>query len=80
MTTTTAGHRPCFWGCGGERPDHQHYTVIVREKGRLLGRLCPDGTATRRKIHAVLLSKARAERIAAEINARGEFTARVATF
>ena len=60
----------------------QHYTVIVRDakNGKLLGRLCPDGTATNRVIYAAMLSKNQAEEIAADINAGGEFTATVRKF
>lgn len=76
MTNTQA----CFWRCGDSAPDHEHYTVIVRENGKLLGRLCPDGTTTNRKVHAALLSLATADRIASEINDAGTFTARVAKF
>lgn len=76
MTTTDA----CGWRCGDATPDHRHYTVIVREHGKLLGRLCPDGTATNRKVHAAILSHAKAERIAREINSAGSFTAHVAPF
>lgn len=72
--------KPCFWRCGDETPGHEHYTVIVRENGKLLGRLAPGGTATLRKVHAALLSRATAERIASEINAAGTFTAKVAPF
>ena len=60
----------------------KHYTVIVRDAktGKLLGRLCPDGTATNRVIFAAMLPKDVAEEIAAEINADGEFTAKVRKF
>ena len=60
----------------------QHYTVIVRDakNGKLLGRLCPDGTATNRVIYAAMLGKNQAEEIAADINAGGEFTAKVRKF
>lgn len=60
----------------------KHYTVIVHDakSGKLLGRLCPDGTATNRVIHAAMLGKEQAEEIAAEINAGDEFTAKVRKF
>lgn len=60
----------------------QHYTVIVRDakNGKLLGRLCPDGTATNRVIYAAMLGKEQADQIAAEINAGDEFTAKVRKF
>lgn len=60
----------------------QHYTVIVRDAKtkKLLGRLCPDGTATNRVIYAAMLGKSQAEEIAAEINAGDEFTATVRKF
>lgn len=59
-----------------------HYTVIVRDAktGKLLGRLCPDGTATNRVIYAAMLGKKQAEEIAADINAGDEFTATVRKF
>lgn len=58
------------------------YTVIVRDAktGKLIGRLCPDGTATNRVIFAAILDKEHAEQIAAEINAGDEFTATVRRF
>ena len=64
-----AGNDSCFWKCGDIVPGHEHYTVIVRENGKLLGRLAPGGRTTSRKIRASLLSKATATRIAEEINA-----------
>ncbi|GAA3145486.1 hypothetical protein GCM10020255_024470 [Rhodococcus baikonurensis] len=74
----------CFWKCGDTAPDHEHYTVIVRENGRLLGRLAPGGRTTTRKIRASLLSKATATRIAGEINgdkdAGADLCAKVAKF
>lgn len=70
----------CGWRCGDETPGHDHYTVIVRENGKLLGRLCPDGTATNRKVFASILSRATADRIAGEINEAGNFQAKVARF
>jgi hypothetical protein len=74
----------CFWKCGDTVPGHEHYTVIVRENGRLLGRLAPGGRTTTRKIHASLLSKATATRISGEINgdndAGADLSAKVAKF
>lgn len=60
----------------------KHYAIIVRDAktGKLLGRLCPDGTATNRVIFAAMLSKNQAEEIAADINAGNEFTAKVRKF
>ena len=61
----------------------QHYTIIVRDakNGKLLGRLTPEGTATKRVIYAAMLgSKEQADQIAAEINAGDEFTATVRKF
>lgn len=60
----------------------KYYTVIVRDakNGKLLGRLCPDGTATNRVIYAAMLGKDQADQIAAEINAGDEFTATVRKF
>ena len=60
----------------------KHYTVIVRDAKtrKLLGRLCPDGTATNRVIFAAMLGKNQAEEIAADINAGDEFTATVRKF
>ena len=81
-TTTTEGTGiMCGWNCGDERPGHGHFAVIVRERGgKLIGRLCPDGTATNRRIFAAVLSQARAESIAAEITAGGEFKAHARKF
>ena len=60
----------------------KRYTVIVRDAktGKLLGRLCTDGTATKRVIYAAMIPKELAEEIAAEINAGDEFTATVRPF
>lgn len=57
----------CTW-CEDTREGHAHYAVLGYEDGKLLGRLAPDGSTTRRNIHALVLSKARAESIATEIN------------
>lgn len=71
----------CGWNCGDETEGHKHYAVVCRDKsGKLLGRLTPEGTATNRKLFASILSKARAEEIAAKINADGEFAAKVVLF
>ena len=74
----------CFWKCGDTAPDHEHYTVIVRENGKLLGRLAPGGRTTTLNINASLLSKATAMRIAGEINgdndAGADLSAKVAKF
>lgn len=48
--------------------------------GKLLGRLCPDGTATNRVIYAAMLGKKQAEEIASDINSGDEFTATVRKF
>lgn len=74
------GWKPCFWGCGDHSTGHKHYSVLVREDGRLLGRLTPDGTATNRKIYAAVMSYGRAMLIAHEINEGGVFTAKVIPF
>lgn len=58
----------CGWRCGDPEIGHKHYTVIVRQDGKLLGRVAPKGSTTNRKIFASVLSKARAEIIAADIN------------
>lgn len=79
MTTLEA--KTCGWRCGDPAPEHKHFTVIVRdESNKLLGRVTPDGYATNRKLFAAVLSKARAEEIASEINAGGTFTAIVRDF
>lgn len=68
--------KPCGWECGDDAPDHQHYAVLVREHdGTLLGRLKPDGNTTRRKTHAAILSRERADTITEEINEAGHFAA-----
>ena len=63
----------CGWNCGDTTPGHKHYGVLVRENGKLLGRLCPDGTTTNRKIFASILSHKRASDIAREINGNPPF-------
>jgi hypothetical protein len=46
------------------------YSVLVRMPGAATAlRLRPDGGLTRRRVHAVMLSRARAEQIAAQITA-----------
>lgn len=44
------------------------FTVIVRENGKLLGRLTPEGSTTNRNIFAAMLTKEQADTIAADIN------------
>jgi len=73
------GGLTCSW-CEDPQPDHQHYAVLVREGGKLLGRLTPSGTCTQRKIHAAILSQARATEVAASINSEGNFVATVIPF
>ena len=58
----------CGWNCGDEKPGHKHHGVLVRENGKLLGRLCPDGTTTNRRIFAAILSHRTADKITKEIN------------
>lgn len=58
----------CIWRCGDQTPDHKHYAVLVRHHGKLLGRLAPGGTTTNRNIYACVLSAAKADEIAADIN------------
>ena len=70
----------CGWRCGDETPGHKHYTVLCYEGGKLLGGLTPQGGANRLKVHRAILGRERAERIAEEINAAGEFAAKVAPF
>ena len=48
--------------------------------GKWLGRLTPEGTATRKTIYAVMLPRDRAEDIAADINDGGSFRAKVKPF
>lgn len=69
MTATDTPVKGCPWRCGDDEPAHKHYAVLVRENGKLLGRLTPEGGATSRNIFAMILSKARATEIAGEINA-----------
>ena len=64
----------CGWNCGDEKPGHKHYCVLIRENGKLLGRLCPDGTAVNRKLYAAILSHKRASEIAQEINDNPPFS------
>ncbi|MEU8901316.1 hypothetical protein AB0C65_35990 [Nocardia sp. NPDC048505] len=71
----------CGWGCGDDSPGHEHFTVIIRQNGRLLGRLDPSGHATSRKVHAAILSRATADRITSQINdADDDLTAAVRRF
>lgn len=67
--------KPCGWRCGDTEPDHKHYRIIVREDGKLLGGLTPDGTTARNRVHQSIVSRATADRVVADINAgrnRGE--------
>ena len=60
-----------------------YYTVMIRENGKLLGRLTPDGTTTRLVIYAAMLSREQATKVAADINKRPMYpgiTAKVAKF
>lgn len=74
------GWEPCGWRCGDHSTGHSHYAVLIREGGKLLGRLTPDGTATNRKIFAAVMSYDRATTIAQGINWGGVFTAKVIPF
>ena len=69
----------CGWRCGDTKHNHKHFTVIVREKGKLLGRLTPEGGTTNRRIYAAVLSEARAKQIASEINSDPPFPGVTAT-
>ncbi|WP_378741451.1 hypothetical protein [Nocardia brasiliensis] len=71
----------CGWNCGDETVGHHHYTVVVRNYGRLLGRLSPTGHTVHRKVHAAILSRATAELLAQRINDEpDEVTATVRRF
>lgn len=80
MPQTTLDVDTCGWRCGDSTPGHRHFAVVVRENGKLLGRLSPDGTTTTRNIFAAVLSKATAESVAAEISELPGLTAKVAAF
>lgn len=75
----------CSWH-PGESCDGKHYTVLIREKGKLLGRLTPDWATTNRKIHAAVLTHRQALDAAEKINTPGNgqmisgLTAKVARF
>jgi len=56
------------------------WAVVVRQNGKLLGRLTPEGTATRKNIFAAMFPRERAERVAADITAGGTFTAKAIPF
>lgn len=71
--------RVCFF-CRDTEPNHRHYTVMVYENGRCLGRLDPSGYTTNRKVFAWILGRQRADEVAAEINAAGELSAKVKPF
>ena len=62
--------------------NNQKYTIIIRDakNNKLIGRLCPDGTATNRVLFAAMFDKDQADEIAADINSGGEFTAKVKKF
>lgn len=70
----------CGWRCGDVSEGHEHWSVVVRENGKLLGRLTPSGTANRLKIYAWVMSRETAERVSSEINAAGEYSATVVKF
>jgi hypothetical protein len=70
----------CGWKCGDETPDHKHFAVSIRENGKLLGRLAPDGSATKRNIYAAILSESRAQKVTQEINEIPHFQAKVIPF
>lgn len=79
-TENPAADKGCYF-CGDTAPEHKHYAVLIRENGKLLGRLGSRGTVTNRNIRAVILGKARAEQIAAEINEQDDdLTAKVIPF
>lgn len=44
------------------------FAVLVRENGKLLGRLTPEWGTTNRNIYAAMLTKEQAEKAAADIN------------
>ena len=44
------------------------FAVLVRENGKLLGRLTPEGGTTNRNIFAAMLTKEQANTISADIN------------
>ncbi|MGP9761056.1 hypothetical protein [Corynebacterium sp. AOP12-C2-36] len=62
-------------------PENPH-AVLCRDAvtGKLLGRLTPEGTATRRNLFAMIMTKDRAEEIAEKINAGSEFAAKAIKF
>lgn len=60
----------CAW-CDDTRENHKHYAVSVRENGKRIGRLTPDGTCNRLNIYAAVMSEAKAFDIAKDINAQG---------
>lgn len=81
MTSTTTPSTECGWQCGDPAPDHKHHSVLVREDGKLLGRLTPNGTANQLKIYAAVLSHERASWIAGQINSADDnLTAKVIPF
>ena len=58
----------------------ESFSVLIRENGKLLGRLTPDGHATRNVIFAAAMTRETADRVAADINEAGTFTAKVIKF
>lgn len=59
--------RECGW-CDDPDPEHGHFAVQVFEDGRSIGRLGANGYVTTKHLHALVLSKAKAEKLADEIN------------
>ena len=69
MTTTTTTTTPSG-RCGDTAPGHKHYSVLIRENGKSIGRLGTDGYAVNRKLFAYIFGKARATEVAEKINAQ----------
>lgn len=59
----------CHWHCGDLTEGHEHWSVLVRENGKLLGRMTSDGGTTRNVMYAAPMSLERADKITADINA-----------
>lgn len=71
--------KSCYW-CD-EPGDHPHYTVMIYQNGKCLGRLGTKGQIVRLKIAALVLGKERADELAEELaELNPEFSMKVFTF
>lgn len=81
--TITATNK-CFF-CNDTEPNHTHYTVLIYENGKCLGRLGSNWGVVRLKTQAVLFGKNRAGEVAEMVNmdyndGKHSYTAKVRKF